>query len=142
VQAQQSFQLSRAGAFAGLLLLIVGIALGVYFNIHGHSSLNAAYLAAASGALTEFISGVLLVLYGRTLQQVNRFHDRLVASQQVSLAFLASDLVTNESSRNESKLELAKTLMGKAFSGREDGMRENEPSPRRTKKTKDQARSV
>ena len=75
--------------------------------------MDASYLAAASGALTEFISGVLLVLYNRTLQQVNLFHDRLVTSQQISIAFLASDLVTDEEMRNKSKLELAIQLMGK-----------------------------
>jgi hypothetical protein len=117
IQAQQSFQLSKFAAAAGFVLIAAGIGLGVYFNVSGTKSLSSAYLSAGAGALTEFVSGVLLYLYSKTLQQVNRFHDRLVASQQISLAFLASDLVGDGTKRDDSKQKLAEALMNKVDTG-------------------------
>jgi hypothetical protein len=113
IQAHQSFQLSKAVAAAGFLLLGIGIGLGVYFRTAESGNLDAAYLSASAGALTEFISGVFFYLYNRTLHQLNRFHDRLIATQQIAMSFLASDLVTDEEARNQSRLALAKDLMAK-----------------------------
>jgi hypothetical protein len=121
-QAEQSFNLAKTGAMGGLFLLLAGIGLGVLANVMGQPNFTPAYLSAAAGAVTELIAGVLFYLYNRTLQQINVFHDKLVASQHVATAFLANSLVRDADKRDEQKGELAKTLMLFAKSpSREDG---------------------
>ena len=71
--------------------------------------MEVAYLTAIAGVLTEFISGVFFYLYNRTLQQINRFHDKLVAMQQTSMAYLATGLVSDRKTGDEARLDLAKS---------------------------------
>lgn len=87
LQAVQSFRLSRVVAVAGFALISTGIALGVYYAISASGTLDAAYLSAVAGLITEFVSGVFEYLYNRTLQQLNRFHDRMISSQNVAISF-------------------------------------------------------
>jgi|SRR5882762_4594427 len=111
IQAEQSFRLSKVVAFTGFMLLGTGIALSIYLSLSGKPSLDSAYLAAISGLLTEFISGVFFYLYNRTLQQMNRFHDKLVAMQQTSMAFLATSLVSDAGKRDDLKVELSRGIV-------------------------------
>jgi hypothetical protein len=73
-----------------------------------------AYVAAGAGVVTEFISSVFFYMYNKTLQQINRFHDRLVASQQVAMSFLAASLVSDQSKKDETKVELSRALLSQA----------------------------
>jgi predicted HTH transcriptional regulator len=57
---------------------------------------------------------VFFYLYNKSLQQINRFHDRLVAMQQTSMSFLASSLVVDENKRDDAKIELSKSVMTQA----------------------------
>jgi hypothetical protein len=45
-----------------------------------------AYLAAGSGVVVEFITGVFFYLYNRTVQQLKEYHDSLISAQNVLLA--------------------------------------------------------
>jgi hypothetical protein len=110
-QAEQSFNLAKTGAVGGFLLLLGGIGLGVLGSVLGERIFTPAYLSAAAGAVTELIAGILFYLYNRTLQQINVFHDKLVASQHVATAFLANSLVEDAGKRDEQKGELARSLM-------------------------------
>lgn len=110
LQAQQSFRLSSAISVIGFLLLGVGIALGFYLGTTG-KDLDSAYLASAAGVLTEFISGVFFYLFNKTLQQLNRFHDKLITSQHISLSFMATSQLSEAAKRDAQKAELAKLLM-------------------------------
>lgn len=112
LQADESFRLSRNVALVGFGLLVVGIALSVYLTARGGVTLQAAYLASIAGAVTEFIAGVFFYLYNRTLQQLNRFHDKLVAIQQVAMSFLANSLIADAGKRDDSRAELARRLVG------------------------------
>ena len=114
IQASQSFRLSQIVAIIGFLLLSTGIIIGAYLSINEKTNLDIAYLSTASGILTEFISGIFFYLYNKSLSQINRFHDRLVAMQQTSISFLATSLVTDEEKRNNTKIELAKEIMKQA----------------------------
>lgn len=60
LQAQQSFSLSKTAAVAGFVLIVVAICLSVLLTVtaKGDHNLDAAYLTAVAGILTEFISGV------------------------------------------------------------------------------------
>jgi hypothetical protein len=113
IQAQQSFGLSRVIAVAGFTVLVVGVGFGIYSNLAGKGSLDAAYLAAIAGTISQFISGIFFYLYNRTLQQLNRFHDRLIASQNMAVAFLASEAVADNDTRDKAKIDLARELMAK-----------------------------
>jgi hypothetical protein len=110
-QAEQSFNLAKTGAMGGFFLLVGGIGLGVLANLLGEPIFTPAYLSATAGAVTELIAGVLFYLYNRTLQQINVFHDKLVASQHVATAFLANSLVRDADKRDEQKGELAQSLI-------------------------------
>jgi len=81
LQAEQSFHLSRVVAIVGFVLLAISIGLGVYTNLSGGNTRDAAYLSGIAGVLTEFISGVFFYLYNKTLQQLNLFHNRMLSAQ-------------------------------------------------------------
>lgn len=107
VQAEQSFRLARIIASMGFAILAVGIALAIYLSVLDRPTLDAAYLTAIAGVITEFISGVFFYLYNRTLQQINLFHDKLVGMQQTSMAYLATGLVSDRKTGDEARLALA-----------------------------------
>ena len=113
-QADQSFQLSRVVALGGFALLVIGIALSFYLSFEGRTTLEAAYLSAIAGTITEFISGIFFYLYNRTLQQLNRFHDKLTAMQQTSMSFLGSSSVSDQSLRDQTRANLSSSLMDAA----------------------------
>jgi hypothetical protein len=111
LQAEQSFRLSRYVAVAGFLLIAVGVGVGIYFELNDGGSLSAAYIASVSGIVTEFVSGVFFYMYHRTLQQLNRFHDRLLTSQRVAMSFLATAMVEDSEKRDGQRMQLAAALI-------------------------------
>jgi hypothetical protein len=111
IQAKESFQNSKYIAIAGFALIAIGISLGIASNFVGVSTLDAAYLASLAGILTEFISGTFFYLYNRTLQQLNLFHQRMLASKQIATSLLANSLIEDKGKRDDSKAELSKLLM-------------------------------
>jgi hypothetical protein len=111
LQAEQSFRLSKRAAVAGLDLIVVGIALGIVSTFVTDAPLSAAYLSAVSGIVSEFISGVFFSLFNRTLQQLNRFHDKLLSSQHIAMSLHATSILTDEDSRTKSVAELAAMLI-------------------------------
>jgi Cyanobacterial TRADD-N associated 2-Transmembrane domain len=111
LQAEQSFRLTRWIAALGSLLIGGGVALGIVLNTIGKPTLEAAYLAAIAGVLTEFISGVFFYLYNRTLQQINRFHDRLVYMQQLSMSYLAASLVADAAKRDDARIDISRSSL-------------------------------
>jgi hypothetical protein len=79
-------------AVVGFVIIAIGVSLGIGATLMGNSNLSAAYLSSLAGILTEFIAGVFFYLYNRTLQQMNVFHDKLIASKQLALNYLAESL--------------------------------------------------
>lgn len=111
IQAQESFQLSKYVAVVGFILIATGVALGIVSSGVGRSVIDAAYLSSLAGILTEFISGVFFYLYNRTLQQLNRFYDKMLESKQASMSFLVNSLIEDKAKRDDSKVELSKLLI-------------------------------
>ena len=107
-QAEQSFRLAKVVASVGFAILGVGITLAIYLSVIGRPTLEAAYLTAVAGVLTEFISGVFFYLYNRTLQQINLFHDKLVSMQHMSMAYLATGLVSDRTKGDQARIDLAR----------------------------------
>jgi hypothetical protein len=111
IQAEQSFRLSRIVASVGFAILGIGILLAAGLTVVGRPTIEAANLTTIAGVLTEFISGVFFYLYSRTLQQINRFHDKLIVMQQTSMGYLATGLVSDREKGDHARIELAKTAM-------------------------------
>ncbi len=110
LQAEQSFRTSLIVSVAGFVMLVAAITLGILSTVFDiGKSLDAAYISAAAGTLTEFISGVFFYLYNRTLQQINLFHDKLAAMQQSSMEYLAKGIGLTPAEE-----ELAKEVDGDA----------------------------
>jgi len=114
IQAQQSFNAGKRAAGVGFALIIVGIGLGIYSAYQGDKIIPAAYLVGIAGILSQFISGIFLYIYNRTLEQLNLFHEKLISSQQTSMAFLANSLIPEGEKRDDCRVELSKVLMSKA----------------------------
>jgi hypothetical protein len=55
---------------------------------------------------------VFVYLYNRTLQQLNRFHDRMISSQDVAISFLASTYLQDQALTSD----LARILMSNVSS--------------------------
>jgi hypothetical protein len=114
IQAQESFRWCKMIAVLGFILIASGIVFSIYSTYRGVIMLTPAYLASIAGILTEFTSGVFFYLYNRTIQQVNIFHDKILSSQQVSMAFMANSIIPDENKRTETQIDLAKSLVMKA----------------------------
>jgi hypothetical protein len=52
---------------------------------------DAGYVATAAGTLGEFIAAVFFYLYNRTITKMGEYHQKLVLTQNVSLALKISD---------------------------------------------------
>ena len=111
IQAEQSFNLSKNVAVVGFILIAIGTFLGIFSNYVGLSGIDAAYLSALAGILSEFISGVFFYLYNKTLTQLNLFHDKMLASKQKAIALLSNTFIDDKNKRNESFVEISKVLV-------------------------------
>jgi len=116
IQAQQSFQLSKIIAIVGFIILSVAIVLSIFLTMTGNDNLKAAYLGGIAGVITEFTAGIFFYLYNKTLQQINLFHDKLVSMQQISMSYMAANLIQNEEKKDKTKIDVSKQLIENAKS--------------------------
>ena len=79
-QADKSFKLCSIAALAGLVIILLGI--GMMFLNHT----SPAYVTTASGMLGEFIAAVFFYLYNKTVLKMSEYHQKLVITQNISLA--------------------------------------------------------
>ena len=56
-----------------------------------------AYVTIASGVLTEFIATIFFYLYNRTISSMSDYHNKLVLSQNVSIALKIAGSLSDES---------------------------------------------
>jgi hypothetical protein len=104
VQADRSFMLCVAAAAVSLLIIVIGIVL-MYIGY----DVKPAYITTATGALGEIISAVFFYLYNRTILEMSDYHQKLVLTQNISLALkIADDLPA--ASQSDAKIELIKCL--------------------------------
>jgi hypothetical protein len=111
IQANDSFVLSKIAAIIGFILIAVGLTISLILKALGNSDLSPGYLSSIAGILTEFISGIFFYLYNRTLEQLNRFHDKMLQSRQTALSLLASNSIDDKGKRDDNKAELAKLMI-------------------------------
>jgi hypothetical protein len=82
LQADKSFLLCAVAASVSFLVILGGIVLLFVRPIVK----EAGYIATASGTLGEFIAAVFFYLYNRTITKMGEYHQKLVLTQNISLA--------------------------------------------------------
>ena len=94
VQADKSFFLCMVAASVSLFIIVVGILLMFA------DRLAPAYLTTATGAFGEIIATVFFYLYNRTISEMGEYHQKLVLTQNISLAMkIAQSLPEAERAR-------------------------------------------
>ncbi len=101
LQADKSFLLCAVAASVSFLVVLGGIVLlFVRSNVK-----EAGYIATASGTLGEFIAAVFFYLYNRTISKMGEYHQKLVLTQNISLALkICEELPSAEQVTARSKL--------------------------------------
>lgn len=89
-QADKSFRLSAFAAISGLLIIVVGIIMMYY------GKAEPAYVTTASGVLSEFIATIFFYLYNKTILKMSQYHQKLVLTQNISLALKITDDMEGE----------------------------------------------
>jgi hypothetical protein len=103
IQADKSFLLTSYAAIIGLFVIITGL-IALFFD-----RTQSGYVATATGLLGEFIASVFFYLYNKTIAKMSDYHQKLVLTQNVSLALkIAEDLPEKE--QCEAKLKLVDYL--------------------------------
>jgi hypothetical protein len=88
VHTNNSFRASLIAAYVGFVFILIGVIAGFW----GAATATPAILAAASGIIIEFISGVFFYLYNKTVRELKGYHDSLLSVQNVLLSLkLVSD---------------------------------------------------
>jgi len=87
LQADKSFLLCAIAALISLLVIVAGIVM-LFVKQTGK---EAGYVATAAGTLGEFIAAVFFYLYNRTITKMGEYHQKLVLTQNVSLALKISE---------------------------------------------------
>lgn len=86
-QADKSFRLSTFASLSGFLLIVTGILI-LYFQ---QTDKVAGYVTTTSGILSEFIAAVFFYLYNQTVLKMSQYHQKLVLTQNISLALKITD---------------------------------------------------
>lgn len=105
-QAKMSFRWALIAAGVGL-----GFLLGALASSLTSETGFASVIAAIAGAISEFVSVVNFWLYGRTLKQLNHFHDRLDQLQRFLLANSMAESLEPET-REKARYRLVATIAG------------------------------
>jgi len=87
-QADKSFWISEIVSIIGFIIIIIGIVLMCFREQH-----DAGYMATSAGILSEFISAVFFYLYNKTILKMSEYHQKLVLTQNISLALKTADLL-------------------------------------------------
>jgi hypothetical protein len=103
VQADKSFFLCMVAAVVSLFIIVVGILL-MFSN-----KVAPAYLTTATGAFGEIIATVFFYLYNRTISEMGEYHQKLVLTQNISLAMKIAQSLP-EAERSKAQIGLIECL--------------------------------
>lgn len=88
--AQRGFFVTVCVSLFGAVLIGVGII--AMFLDH----VTPSYITCASGVITEFIAAIFFYLYNRTVASMSNYHNKLVLSQNISIALKVSESLPTE----------------------------------------------
>lgn len=103
-QAQRGFLVTVCVAVFGAALVFAGI-VAMFFG-----KVEPSYITCASGVITEFIAAIFFYLYNKTVSSMSRYHNKLVLSQNVSIALKVSDSLPTEDRTKTKNLIVAELL--------------------------------
>ncbi len=89
-QADKSFRLAQTASIIGLLI----IGGGIFMMFLDKTS--PAYVTTASGVISEIIAALFFYLYNRTVLKMSEYHQKLVITQNISLALKITEDVDSE----------------------------------------------
>jgi len=84
-QADKSFRLASFASISGFIILLIGI-----FMLFT-KSVDAAEVTTAAGLISQSISAIFFYLYNRTILKMSQYHQKLVLTQNVSLALKTTE---------------------------------------------------
>jgi hypothetical protein len=103
-QADKSFLLSAIVALAGFGVLVVGVVL-----LYVGRDVDTSRIVVGAGVLSEFIAAVFFYLYNRTILKMGEYHQKLVLTQNVSLALKIAESLPDDA-RVAAQSELVRQL--------------------------------
>lgn len=103
-QAQKGFFVTVCVAVFGAVLIFVGIA-AMFFE-----KVEPSYITCASGVITEFIAAIFFYLYNKTVSSMSKYHNKLVLSQNISIALKVADSLPIEDKAKTKNLIIAELL--------------------------------
>jgi len=109
LQANKSYYLSAAAAVVSLLMIVVGIVM-LFFPGLLNSNVTPAYITMAAGVLGEFIATVFFYLYNRTVLEMSNYHQKLVLTQNISLALRIADNLGDVTAKAKAQVLLIECL--------------------------------
>lgn len=104
IQAEKSFRVSLFISIFGAFVICFGIIL-LFAD-----KTNPAYVTTAAGVLSEFIAAVFFYFYNNTIKSMSKYHNKLVLSQNISIALKVADTLPEEM-QGELRSELIKQLV-------------------------------
>ena len=84
-QAQRGFFVTVCVAIFGALLIGIGI-FAMFLKL-----VQPSVITCAAGVVTEFIAAIFFYLYNRTISSMSKYHNKLVLSQNISIALKIAD---------------------------------------------------
>lgn len=88
----QTREQAQKGFFVTVCISVFGAALigaGIVAMFLGKTTPS--YITCASGVITEFISAIFFYLYNKTITSMSKYHNKLVLSQNISIALKVAD---------------------------------------------------
>lgn len=89
-QAQRGFFVTVCVAILGAILIGVGVATMFL------GQTEPSYVTCGAGVITEFIAAVFFYLYNRTVSSMSKYHNKLVISQNISIALKVSESLPSD----------------------------------------------
>jgi hypothetical protein len=86
---------------------LVIIALAFIFGVFKKEYRDISYLTAGSGMFIELVSGLLFIVYNKTIQKMKEYHESLVSVQNALLSFK----IINEVTDQDKKIQLFSQLI-------------------------------
>lgn len=90
VQANKSFVLAAWASTIGFLIIVTGIIMMFL------QKKEPGYITAGAGVISEFIASIFFYLYNQTILKMSQYHQKLVITQNISLALKISEDMPQE----------------------------------------------